>query len=71
MTKPIHSYGEGGDTGCGKWDYRGEKMWEVGLSLYMLLLSVLLVVNYQQHHKYINVVVVGVVGRILPPTTTS
>ena len=21
----------GGDTGCGKWDYRGEKMWEVGL----------------------------------------
>ena len=19
----------GGDTGCGKWDYRGEQMWEV------------------------------------------
>ena len=25
--------GGGDDTGCGKWDYRGEKMWEVGLSL--------------------------------------
>ena len=23
--------GGGGDTGCGKWDNRGEKMWEVGL----------------------------------------
>ena len=23
--------GGGGDTRCGKWDYRGEKMWEVGL----------------------------------------
>ena len=36
----------------------------------MLLLSVLLVVNYQQqqHHKYLNVVVVGVVGRKLPTT---
>ena len=23
--------GGGGDTGCGKWDYGGDKMWEVGL----------------------------------------
>ena len=39
----------------------------------MLLLSVLLVIYYQQQqkHKYLNVVVVGVVGRILPTTTTS
>ena len=38
-----------------------------------VLLSVLLVVYYQQqqHNKYLNVVVVGVVGRILPTTTTS
>ena len=27
----IIYWGGGGDTGCGKWDYRGEKMWEVGL----------------------------------------
>ena len=28
-----HGGGGGGvgDTGCGKWDYRGEKMWDVGL----------------------------------------
>ena len=23
--------GGGGDTGCGKWDHRGDKMWKVGL----------------------------------------
>ena len=31
MCVPEWGGGGGGDTGCGKWDYRGEKMWEVGL----------------------------------------
>ena len=32
MTQDVGS-GTIGVKQCGKWDYRGEKMWEVGLSL--------------------------------------